>query len=90
MLPGYRIFSVAGSHTRDHNQREPHPARPVLPDPIPDLQVDQEVICDQLEDLLNRCWWLMELHGNDDNQLYHLMEVAHKARGCLNILRHES
>jgi len=85
----YRFSSVAGSHTQPHNQSDQH-SRPSVPqDPIPDLLLSKEMICELLEKELMQISWLNELGDASDDQLAEQANLEHQFLSCLTILRHD-
>lgn len=85
----YRFSSIAQSHTPGHDQPDQHSTVRLPEDPIPDLDLSQELICELLADEVRKLAWLRELGGLSDERLADLMEFEHKFLECLSILRHD-
>lgn len=85
----YRFASVARSHTRGQTQQDQHSSVLVPEDPIPDLNLSQELICEALEKEIMQLSWLRELGEGSDDRLAELANFEHKFLECLTILRHD-
>ena len=85
----YRFSWVDRSPTRPHNQLDQH-SRPSVPqDPIPDLLLAKEEICERLEQEIMYINWLKELGDASDDQLAERANFEHQLLSCLTILRHD-
>ena len=58
-------------------------------DPIPDLLLAKEEICELLEHEIIRIDWLKELGDASDDQLAERANLEHQLLSCLTILRHD-
>lgn len=85
----YRFSSIAQSHTPGHTRQDQHSTVSVPKDPIPDLCLSQELICEALEKEIMQLSWLRELGETSDDQLAEQANFEHKFLECLTILRHD-